>query len=303
MSTFTELAFATLRLTTPIILAAMGGVLSQQVGLINIALEGMMLVGAFGAVLGSFYGGTPWVGVAAAVVAGMALAVPFAVVVLRYRANLIVAGLAVNILALGGTGYLLQVLYGTRGIFAPPGLRGLGPVHVPGLASLPVVGRILDGHTPLVYVTWVLVVLVHLLLTRTVPGLRVRAVGERPEAAATVGIPVRLWQYAMLILSGGLAGLAGAQMSLGNLQLFFYNMTNGRGFMALAAVFFGGGRPWPTAVGGVVFGFFDALQIRLQTTIGIPPQITQMLPFIAIVLILTWVSWRRMRRAGRIVIA
>jgi simple sugar transport system permease protein len=259
----------------------------------------MMLAGAFAAVQGAFYGSSAWLGVAAAVGAAMLVALAFAFFVLRLRANLIVAGLAVNILAVGGTGYLLQVFYGTRGFFAPPGLRGLGTVHIPGLRALPILGAILDGHSPLVYITWALVLLTSLFLTRTVPGLRVRAVGEKPEAAATVGVPVIWWQYAMLMTSGALSGLAGAQMSLGNLQLFAYNMTNGRGFMALAAVFFGQSRTWPTVLGSVIFGFFDALQIRLQTMIGVPPPVTQMLPFIAIVAVLTWVSWRRLVGTGR----
>jgi len=297
VSDLVDLAFATLRLTTPIILAAMGGVLSQQVGLVNIALEGMMLAGAFVAVLGSFYTAQPWLGVLAAAAAGMLLDLIFGFFVLRLRANLIVAGLAVNILALGGTGYLLQVFYGTRGAFAPQGLQGLGTVRIRGLAEVPVLGAVLSGHSPLVYVTWAIVILTHLFLAHTVAGLRVRAAGERPESAASLGVPVARLQYAMLLVAGGLCGLAGAQMSLGNLQLFAYNMSNGRGFMALAAVFFGQARPWPTALGSVVFGLFDALQIRLQTTVGVPPQITQMLPFMAIVAVLTWVSWRRVRRA------
>ncbi len=293
-----DLGFATVRLTAPIILAAMGGVLSQRAGLVNIALEGKMLAGAFAAVLGSFYAHSAWAGVAAAVATGAALALVFGVFVLRLRANLVVAGLAVNILALGGTGYLLQVLFGTRGAFAPQGLRGLGTVHIPGVDRVPVLGRVLDGHTPVVYLTWAVVVLTHLFLSRTVAGLRVRAVGEHPEAAASVGVPVARVQYAMLMIAGALCGLAGAQMSLGNLQLFSYNMSGGRGFMALAAVFFGQARAWPTALGGLVLGLFDALQIRLQTTVGVPPQITQMLPFLAIVAALTWVSWRRQVRGG-----
>jgi simple sugar transport system permease protein len=149
-----------------------------------------------------------------------------------------------------------------------------------------------------VYLTWAAVIAVHLFLARTVAGLRVRAAGENPEAAAAAGIPVVRLQYAMVLASGLLCGLAGAQMSLGNLQLFSYNMSNGRGFMALAAVFFGQARPWPTAVGGMVFGLFDALQIRLQITVGVPPQMTQMLPFVAIIATLTWVSWRRLTRGG-----
>src|SRR3989304_2775743 len=204
MQAFTDLAFATLRLTTPISLAALAGLLSQQVGLINIALEGMMLAAAFAAVLGAFYAQHALVGVVAAVVTGMLVALVFAVFVLRFRANLIVAGLAANILALGGTGYLLQVLYQTRGAFAPPGLRGLGTVHIPGLSQIPILGPILDGHSPLVYVTWGLVFLPSFFPMRRGAGPRGRAGGERAGAAAGGGIRGPRRQYGMLLAAGGL---------------------------------------------------------------------------------------------------
>src|SRR4030067_660271 len=231
MQAFTDLAFATLRLATPIILAALAGLLSQRVGLINIALEGMLLAAAFAAVLGAFYAQHALVGVVAAVVAGMLVALVFAVFVLRFRANLIVAGLAANILALGGTGYLLQVLYQTRGAFAPPGLRGLGTVHIPGLSQIPILGPILDGHSPLVYVTWGLVILTSIFLNRTVTGLRVRAVGEQAEAAATVGIPVRRLQYGMLLAAGGGRGAGRGPKGVGKPQVFCFNKSQERGVL------------------------------------------------------------------------
>jgi len=295
LDTLVNISFAMLRMAAPLILAAMGGVFSQQVGLINIALEGLMLVGAFVAVIAAFYLHSALVGVLAAVLITILFALVFAFFVLRLRADLIVVGLAVNILVLGLTKYLLQVLFSTRGAFAPQGLPGLLPIDIPGLNSIPILGGILSGHSVLVYLSWLLTFLTWLFLYRTVIGLHIRAVGEKSEAAKSVGIPVTQIQYLALALSGAFCGLAGAQLSLGNLQLFSENMTNGRGFMALAAVFFGQGRPLPTAFACLLFGFFEALQIRLQTRVDIPPQWPQMLPFIIIVITLAFISLRQAR--------
>lgn len=299
METFVNISFAMLRMAAPLILAAMGGVLSQQVGLINIALEGLMLIGAFAAVLTAFYLHSALAGVLAAMGMAMLLSLVFAFFVLHLRANLIVVGLAANILALGLTKYLLQVLFATRGAFAPQGLPGLPPVDIPGLDSVALIGGIFSGHSPLVYLSWLLIFVTQVFLYRTVLGLHIRAVGEKSGAAESVGISVVQMQYLALILSGAFCGLAGAQLSLGNLQLFSENMTNGRGFMALAGVFFGQGRPLPTAFACLLFGFFEALQIRLQTRVGMPPQWPQMLPFVIIVVTLTLISLRQGRLKAR----
>jgi len=284
---------ATLRLSTPLVLASLGGVLSQQVNQINIALEGLMLFGAFTAVIVTYATGNVWLGVLAAILTASLLAALFAFVVLQYKANLIVAGLAVNILALGGTTYLLQVLFHTRGSFSPKNLPGLPVLHIPILDKIPMLGPVISEQGVLVYVAWVLVILVHVFIYRTVPGLHFRAVGEKRSAAASVGISATGVEYAALIASGAFCGLAGAQLSLGNVQLFTENMTQGRGFMALAAVYFGQAQPITTALSCLLFGFFDALQIRLQTTLGIPPQWPQMLPFVIIVLALTVIAIRQ----------
>ena len=289
---------ATLRLSTPLVLAALGGVLSQQVNQINIALEGLMLFGAFTAVIATYLTGSVWVGALAAVVISSIIAAVFAFFVLQYKANLIVAGLAVNILALGGTTYLLQILFHTRGSFSPKNLPGFPVVHIPLLEQIPLIGPVVSGQGVLVYVAWILAVLVHLFVYRTVPGLHFRAVGERREAAKSVGISAVGVEYAALIASGAFSGLAGAQLSLGNVQLFTENMTQGRGFMALAAVYFGQAQPIATSLSCLLFGFFDALQIRLQTTLGIPPQWPQMLPFVIIVLALTVIALRQKMRIG-----
>lgn len=282
-----------LRITAPLILAATGGILSQQAGMINVALEGLMLIGAFTGVLIAYYAQSAWVGVLAAIAAGALFAGLLAAAVLGLRANLIVAGLALNLLTLGLTRYLLQILFATRGAFAPERLPGLGTIEIPAFRGVPILSDVLLGHSPLVYISWALAILSTLFLDHAPEGLRLRAVGENPEAARSLGIPVDRLRAWALIASGCLAGLAGVQLSLGNLQLFFENMTNGRGFIALAAIYFGQARPVPTLLACLLFGLFEAIQIRLQTRLGVPPQWPQMLPFILVIVVLAGISWYR----------
>jgi simple sugar transport system permease protein len=264
----------------------MAGVLSKQVNLLNIALEGLMLFGAMAAVMFGAWFGNPWVGLLAAMIFAGLLSLIFALFVIDWKANLIVAGLAVNILALGLTAYLLVVLFNARGAFSPSNLTSLPKVNVPIIDQIPILGDILSGHGVMVYLAWISVLLTSLLLYRTPLGLHIRAVGEHKEAAKTAGIPVRGVEYVALLLGGILSGMAGAQLSIGDLALFSDNMTNGRGFIALAAVFFGAGNPWLTSLGCLLFGFFEALQYRLQITTGMPPQLLQMMPYLIVVIIL-----------------
>lgn len=293
----TAVLFATLRMTAPLILVALGGLLAQQAGMINVALEGLMLVGAFFGVLAAYYAQNPWAGVLAAVAAGGLFAALMAWAVLKLRANLIVAGLALNLLALGLTRYLLQVLFSTRGAFAPERLPGLGIVDSPFLRRIPFLGDVVLGHSPLVYLSWLLALLVAVFLKYVPEGLQLRAAGENPEAARSLGIHVDRMRALALIVSGCLAGLGGVQLSLGNLQLFFENMTNGRGFIALAAIYFGQARPGATVLACLLFGLFEAIQIRLQTRMGVPPQWPQMLPFALVIIALTLISiYRRSRK-------
>jgi len=282
-----------LRITAPLILVATGGILAQHAGMVNVAMEGLMLAGAFAGVLAAYYTQSAWLGVLAAVIAGASFAGLLALVVLKLRANLIVAGLALNLLVLGLTRYLLQLLFATRGAFAPEMLPGLGTVDVPALRGIPVLGDIILGHSPLVYLSWVLMGICVLFLNHTPEGMRLRAVGENPEGARSLGIPVDRVRTLALIISGCLAGMGGVQLSLGNLQLFFENMTNGRGFIALAAIYFGQARPGLTLLGCVLFGLSEAIQFRLQTRLGIPPQWLQMLPFIIVIIALSGISFYR----------
>ncbi|MBN8595270.1 MAG: ABC transporter permease [Anaerolineae bacterium] len=293
-----NIAAATLRLGTPLILAAMAGLLSLQVGQVNIGLEGLMLAGAFTVVAVGFATQSVLVGLLAAIVVGMLLAAVFTLVVTRLKANLIIAGLALNLLVSGGTAYLLSVLFGTSGTFSPPDLESLPSLYIPGLSDLPVLGRLLFSFSPLVYMSWLAVPLVAIFLYRTVPGLHIRAIGQNEEAARSVGIPVRARQYLALMLGGALCGLAGAHLAVGDLALFREDMTAGRGFIALAAVYFAAGRPGFSALACLLFGLFEAVQFRLQLASSTPPQFFQMLPYLMVVVTLALISARKEWRKG-----
>lgn len=196
-----------------VLLAAMGGIFAQQAGVLNIGLEGMMLGGAFAAVLAAYFWGSAGLAVGAAAAAGAGLAAVFGAAVLGLRANVVVAGFGINLAALGVAGYILPVWLGVQGAFAPPGLRGLARLNVPGLARLPGMGVVFEGHTALVYAAWGAVALTALVLNRTVFGLRLRAVGTDTEAVLAAGISPGKSQWAGVLLSGVLAGVAGAQLS------------------------------------------------------------------------------------------
>lgn len=288
--------FSTLRVSTPLILAAMAGALSKQVNLLNIALEGLMLFGAFAGVVFAAQFGSTGMGVLAAAVLALALSAIFALFVIDLRVNLIVAGLAINILALGLTAYLLTVVFDTRGAFIPENVIPLPHWDIPFLQDVPFLGRILSGHGVLVYFSWLMVPVTSLILYKTPFGVHLRAIGEHKEAAQTAGIAVRRVEYFSILLGGVLAGLAGAQLSIGDLALFTDNMTNGRGFIALAAVFFGNAVPGVTAIGCLLFGMFEALQFRVQVLTGLPPQLLQMLPYLIVVIILVIMSIHKKQR-------
>ena len=283
LSSIVTLLTATLRISPPIVLASIGGAYSERSGIINIGLEGMILMGAFAGVVTTHYVGNPWVGVLAAVIAGGALGLLHAVLCIQFKANQVVSGVGVNILSLGLTTLLLQVIWGNRG--ASDSVTGLKPLHLPVIGDIPVVGDIIGNQNPLVYIMLVIVVVAWLVMFRTPLGLRIRAVGEHPEAADTVGIHVHKIQYMCVTVSGMLSGLGGAYLSLGWLNLFSQNMSAGRGFIALAANIFGKWNPAGTFGASLLFSFTDALQMKLQG-VGIPIQFIQMIPYILTILVL-----------------
>lgn len=262
---------ATLRLAAPILLAALGGVISERAGVVNIALEGSMLVGAFVGIVAAERTDSILIGVVAAVIAGTLLAGIHAFAAIHWRSDQIVSGMALNILALGLTSFLNFQMYGTTGT----------PADVP---ELPVVA----DQSILVWASLALVPLVHVFLFGTVSGLRLRAVGEHPRAAETVGIGVRRIRYAAVLASGGLAALGGAYLSLSVAHSFTDGMTAGRGFIGLAAVIFGKWSPFGALVAALLFGYGNALSTSLQgATIGdvrVPVQLLGTLPYLLTIL-------------------
>lgn len=270
---------------TPILFAALAGALCQRAGVFNISLEGTMLVGAFAAVAGSWYTGSAWLGVLVAVVAGTAYSLILAVGHVSLGGDSIVLGVAINLLAVGLTSFLIRTVFGTRGTFSDPTLQGLGTA----LGGIPVVG----GHSLLVYLSWLAVPALAVLLYRHPWGLRLRGVGERPEAAASLGVSVTRYRYGVILAGGALCGLAGAQLALGNVTLFSENMTAGRGWIAVVAVMLGRALPYGVLAAAVLFGLAEAFGFRLQG-IGLPQQATDAAPYVVTLLAL-FVSSARIR--------
>lgn len=272
------LIFSSIRLATPLVWAAVGGLYSERSGVVNIALEGLMLAGAFTAAAVTFYSGSPWLGLAAAMLAGAGVAGVFAVACIRFRANEVVAGTGINILFLGLPGVLSGALFLSSGSTPQIAQEQLVPDF--GEISILSVLALLA-----VFATWYL-------LYRTPFGLRLRAVGENPEAADAAGVRVERLRYAAVIMSGVLAAVGGAYLSIGQSSLFTRNMTAGRGFIALAALIFGKWRPVPTLLACLLFGFADALTIQMQGVAklpsgeDIPVQLVQMVPYIVTIVVL-----------------
>ncbi len=285
-----------LRLATPILLAAIGGLWTQQAGVLNIALEGMMLSAAFSGAAVTYATGSACAGLLGGMLASMLLAAIFGLFSIRLKADLVVVGIAINLFAAGATLVLMERFFNTKGNFSPgsrlPNVT-LGPVR-----DVPIVGDIIGQQNVLVWVGLALVVIAHMVLYRTPFGLRVRSVGENPEAAETAGIRVGRVQFITVLISGALAGMGGVNLSLGYVSQFSTNMTSGRGFIALAAQTFGNATPIGTALASLFFGFADALAVRLQTR-ELPSDFVLMIPYLAMILALVLVARRRSLRARR----
>lgn len=271
---------STLRLSTPLIFAALGGLWSERAGVINIALEGMMLAGAFSAAAVTALTGNAWVGVGAALLAGLMVAWIHASATITWRADQVVSGTAINLLLLGIPALLSGAIFGSTGATPQlpkdqvlPDLIFFDPQSSPILASV-------FNQKPLVYLAFLLLVGTAYLLTRTSFGLRLRAVGENPEAADTAGVSVKRIRYAGVLLSGGLAALGGAYLSIGQNSLFTRNMTAGRGFIALAALIFGKWSPGGAVLACLLFGLAEAVAIRMEGTVDLPTQFVQMIPYL-----------------------
>ncbi len=271
----------TLRISIPYLFAASGGVIAERAGVVSLTLEGFMLTGAFTATLGAYYSGSAWVGVLCGVAGGLLAGLLHAIASIRYRADQIVVGIAVNLLAVGITRFFLRLFFESSS----------NSPRIPGFAREETSGLFSPFADPLVWLGLLAIPAVAFLIGRTPFGLRVRAVGEHPEAATTVGVRVSRVRYAAVILSGGLASLGGVYLALDQHQ-FTDQMTAGRGFIALAAIIFGRWDPARAGIACLLFAAAESLQIQLQTVQAIPSQFVSMIPYLLTIIALAGVVGR-----------
>ncbi len=279
-----ELLALALATATPIALGAYAGLFSERSGVVNIAIEGMMLMGAMMAAFVSGYTGSLFLGVLAGLITGGLMAAIHAVVSIQFKTDQIISGTVINFLAVGLTGHIYQIY-----LVPPkwPGSAGTFSVMpIPILSKIPIIGKIFFNHQPIVYIMLLLTFAIHYVLFYTPWGLRMRAVGEHPKAADTVGINVYFTRYANVIFGGLLAGLAGIWLTLEWVGTFTINMTSGRGFIALAALIFGRWTPLGAFGAALLFGLANALQIRAQTQFPeVPAEFLNMLPFVLTIIV------------------
>lgn len=280
---------SSIRVAIPLALAGLGGVFSERSGVINIGLEGMILTGAFTAIAVTNFSGNPWVGVLGAIMAGILLGLIHAVTCITFKANQIVSGVAINLFASGITVFFSWLLFGETQIMAKRSLPIWGlplPNIGEGSAFVRSIIVMFAHYSPLVYLTIIIFILAHLVLFRTPFGLRLRSVGEYPQAADTMGVNIIKIRFIAVMTSGALAGLAGAFISLEQAHFFVKEMSGGRGFIALAAMIFGKWTPLGTAGAALLFGVGEALAMRLQGVLTIPVQFIHMVPYLLAIFVL-----------------
>ncbi|WP_317855205.1 ABC transporter permease [Chakrabartyella piscis] len=278
MNFIMELLGATLRMATPLLLCALGSVFSERCGLNNIGLEGLMTAGAVAGFIGVSLTGSNTAGFLLAIVFAVLVNMVFAVASIKFNANQIVIGMAINILAAGLATTIYRLAFGIS--TTPAMIDGLKNINIPVLCGLPLVG-VLFKQNIFVYITYALVPVCHYVLFHTRLGLNLRAVGEQPKAADSMGINVSTMRYVGSILCGSLAGLAGAYLSVGYMNVYVDNLVSGRGYIALAAVIFGRWKPAGILLAALLFGFTDALQLRLQALgTGVSYHLFMMLPYV-----------------------
>jgi ABC-type uncharacterized transport system permease subunit len=288
---------AAIVMTTPVLLAALGGLINRVGGLVNIGLDSMMLAGALvGLIVAAATGSWP-LALLAAAFAGAVVALAMTLCVTRLQANEIIVGLGFLILVAGAVRFFLKSAYGSSGTLNLPDVARLPEIDIPFIADIPIVGAIFSGHDILTWAAWLMVPATAWFLLRTRAGLRLRAAGAAPQVATALGLDPLTLRDVSTVYAGIMSGLAGAYLSIGVVGIFNEGITAGRGFIALAAFYFGRNRPWPTALCALLFGFFDAFQIRMQGR-GVPAELVQTLPYVMVIVVLTMLGLlaRRNRR-------
>lgn len=290
---------ATIRASTPVLFAAMAAVITNQANILNVGIEGIMLTSAFTAVWASIYTGSWLVAVILAVVVGILMAWIISVAHIKYNADIMAVGTVINMLALAITKFLLNTIFNTSGSFYSNEIVAIPTVNIAFLEKNAVINSLFNNYSLFEIFGIILVFVLWFILYKTVWGLRIRSVGEMPLAAETAGINVTKSKYQVLIISGILAGVAGAHLSLGYSNMFVENMTNGRGFTGVASMFFGGGNPIIAWVGSLIFGFADSVGSRLQSY-GWPSQFVLMLPYITTITVLAISLSAQIRRKKKL---
>jgi len=286
---------SSIRLATPYVLGSLAAIVASRAGVLNLAIEGKMLLGAFIAVAVLYKTGfDPFVGVLAATVAGGMLGIVFAVLYLRIRINLVILALAVNLFIANATVFFMRASFGAFGTLADPSIHGLPEIQLPVIKDIPYLGALLSGYNIVVYISWLMAAVVWVVLFRTQFGRHIRAVGENREAAETVGINVTRVQVFALTFSGMLAGMAGSFLSIGVLSQFVSNMTAGRGWIAITVSLFAFEQPIPVFFTSLFFGLSEAMAFYLQSRpeLQLPPDLLLAFPQIATVAALVFVALR-----------
>jgi ABC-type uncharacterized transport system permease subunit len=283
-----------LRMSTPFILAGLGGLISLSAGDLNIALEGFMMVGAFFAILGSYLSESFLVGILFALGASFLYALIFGLFTIKLKADVFVVGIAFNLLAASASTFMSMLFFNVRGSFSDPRIQGIPSIDIPFLDNIPIINQLFNHHSALVYVSWIMIAFFWFIMYRTPFGFYLRAAGEHPEALETTGIRVNKIRWYAAVICGLMCGLAGAHLSIGYLNLFVDNMTAGRGFIALSAVIFGGSNPIIMSFISLLFGLAEGVSLRIQN-MGIPSQFTLMLPYLTTIFALIFRAIRQRR--------
>jgi general nucleoside transport system permease protein len=292
-SVFTvELLNSGIRLATPILLAALGGAICNQAGVLNLALESKMLLGAFIGIVAAFYLGNSYLGLLVAMAAGGILGLLFAFLYHKYKVDLVILAIAFNLIIAELTVFVMRVMFGNVGSWSDPSIVRIPDIELPIIKDIPVLGPILSGYNIIVYFSWLIVIVMFIYLYRMRGGRHLRAVGENLSAAETVGINAILLQTLALVASGALAALGGAFLSIGHLKLFTRNMSNGRGWIAIAAAMFGVNHPIGVFLASLFFGFADAFSVRIQNVTDLPPNLVKLLPNLATLVVLIIIAMR-----------
>lgn len=277
-----NMLLATLRMAIPLTLASIGGVLCERSGIINLGIEGMMLVGSFGAVVGAQVTSSPWMGVLFGILIGGLFGLLHATLCIKFRTNQSVSGVGINIFASGLTIVLCRAIWDSDGSSGT--VTQVPTVTIPVLNKIPLIGQLFENQSPFLYITAVIVVVSWYVMYRSNIGLRLRTIGDHPKAASTAGVNVTLYRYVCVTLCGMLCGMGGAYLSIVQSNLFVKDMVAGRGFMAMAATIFGGWNPLGSLLASLLFAFAQALRINVD--FNLPERILQMIPYLLTLLVL-----------------